>query len=244
MNHREIINPYRSLYRTMIVAAFLLNAIALFGFGVGNRDIAFWIGSLQFALFGLGIGVLIIGRIRAHTVSTSLRDNTILAQWTLSNEEADRWAKRSYARNKNVTSIAMIIALIAGPVIALRPGSISMESGFFLGVLLGGITFVTGRMYAYDSYRRHLSPPSDVVITKNHVLLLNDFYQVNGAGSVLKHAGVIASTDAPGSAILSLTVSYVYLLQQTRSLSIPVPKNSKEKAEHIVRVFSTGTIPT
>lgn len=234
MIKHDIINPYRSLYRTFIVAAFLLNGIALFGFGVGNRDVAFWIGFTQFTLFALGIALLILGRKHAHTIEIALQKKDSLAHWTLPKESVDRWAGARYTKNKNLAGIATVMMLFAGSLIAFVSRDMSSESGFMLGTILGAIAFLTGRMYAYDTFRRNVSPPHEAVITAEAMSVFNQLYRWNSFDKKLIRVDVVAGDAVESRHALSFTYRSLYRLQNGEStVLVPIPTDKRDEAERI-----------
>lgn len=234
MIKHDIINPYRSLYRTFIVAAFLLNGIALFGFGVGNRDVAFWIGFTQFTLFALGIALLILGRKHAHTIEIALHKKEFLAHWTLPKESVDRWAGARYTKNKNLTGIVTVFMLFAGPLTAFVSQEMSSESGFMLGAILGGIAFLTGRMYAYDTFRRNASSPHEAIITAEAISVFNQLYRWNSFDKKLIRVDVVDSDAVQSRYALSFTYRSLYRLQKGEStVLVPIPSDKRDEAERI-----------
>jgi hypothetical protein len=243
MTRHDIINPYRSLYRTFIVAAFLLNGIALFGFGVGNKDVAFWIGFTQFALFGLGIALLILGRKHAHTIELALSKKDFLAHWMLPKESVDRWAGTRYTTNKNLTGVVTVIMLFAGPLTGFVSQEMSTESGFMLGTILGAIAFLTGRMYAYDTFRRNASPPHEAIITAKAISVFNQLYRWNSFDKKLIRVDVVDGDAVQSRYALSFTYRSLYRLHKGEStVLVPIPSDKRDEAQIILSSFRTADI--
>jgi hypothetical protein len=230
MNQREIINPYRSEYRTFIVAAFLLNGIALFGFGTGNQD-AFWIGVLQFSLFGLGVLLLIAGRMQAHRLGVLQNNNGLLAHWEYSRETAKQWSRDRYARNKNITSAATIVMLLAGPLIAAGTPEMTSESGFILGTILGGIAFLTGRMYSYDSLLKNTSLPNDLLVAGDRMYIFNHFCRWNILGKKIETVVIASSGNFSNAMVITFVSPLTFFLKQR--IVIPIPEGKKGEAEKL-----------
>ncbi len=230
MNQREIINPYRSEYRTFIVAAFLLNGIALFGFGTGNQD-AFWIGVLQFSLFGLGVLLLIVGRMQAHRLGALQNNNGLLAHWEYSHETAKQWARDRYTKNKNITSAATVVMLLAGPLIAAGTPAMTLESGFVLGTILGGIAFLTGRMYSYDSLLKNTSQPNDLLLAGDRLYIFNHFCRWNILGKKIESVLITSSGNFSDAIVITFSSPLMFSLKQR--IVIPIPEEKKGEAEKL-----------
>lgn len=230
MNQREIINPYRSEYRTFIVAAFLLNGIALFGFGTGSQD-AFWIGVLQFALFGLGVLLLIAGRMQAHRLGILLQKNELLAHWEYPRETAKQWGRDRYVKNKNITSAATIVLLLAGPLISAGNPSMTSESGFVLGIILGGIAFLTGRMYAYDTLVKNSAQPNDLLLAGDRLYIFNHFCRWNILGKKIESVLITSSGNFSEAIVISFSSPWMFSLKQR--VVIPIPNGKKGEAEKL-----------
>ena len=230
MNQREIINPYRSEYRTFIVAAFLLNGIALFGFGTGNQN-AFWIGVMQFSLFGFGVLLLIAGRMQAHRLGALLSNNGLLAHWEYSRETAKQWSHDRYARNKNVTSAVTVVMLLAGPLIAAGTPEMTSESGFVLGTILGGIVFLTGRMYSYDSLVKNSAQPNDLLLAGDRLYIFNHFCRWNILGKKIESVHIASSGNFTDTIVITFSSPLLFSLKQ--KIVIPIPEGKKSEAEKL-----------
>ena len=230
MNQREIINPYRSEYRTFIVAAFLLNGIALFGFGTGNQN-AFWIGVTQFSLFGFGVLLLIAGRMQAHRLGVLLNSNGLLAHWEYSRETAKQWARNRYAKNKNITSAVTVVILLAGPLIAAGTPEMTSESGFVLGTILGGIAFLTGRMYSYDSLLKNTSLPNDVLLAGDRLYIFNHFCRWNILGKRIESVLITSSGNFSDAIVITFNSPLMFSIKQR--IVIPIPDGKKGEAEKL-----------
>jgi hypothetical protein len=230
MNQREIINPYRSEYRTFIVAAFLLNGIALFGFGTGNQD-AFWIGVLQFSLFGLGVLLLIAGRMQAHRLGSLLNNNGLLAHWEYSRETAKQWSRDRYTKNKNITSAATIVMLLAGPLIAVSSSEMTSESGFVLGIILGGIAFLTGRMYSYDSLVKNSAQPNDLLLAGDRLYIFNYYCRWNFFGKKIESVLITSSGNFSDAIVITFSSPLMFSIKQR--IVIPIPDGKKGEVEKL-----------
>lgn len=235
MIQREIPNPYKSLYRTLIIAAFVMNIPAVISMMSGNTIITMYLGMAQFIMFIVGVIFLISGKQEVRGILRLLEGN-LLAHWTY---EQFHWKKSSemeFHRQRQNAMSTMLVFLLVGPLAGwFGFNGMTLMMGITLGTLLGIFSFGIGMIYASSVLKKSKKPPFEAFISDSAAFINGIFVDWSSTGISLIRAKISSDQDTGSpSLLITYSVRGRYGVQE-RELFVPIPNDKSQEAHTVVK---------
>jgi hypothetical protein len=230
--------------RTAIIWA-VITVIAIFGIfapsvlGIDGFDGGFAISAIAVLLAIIGIIVVIIYVGRALILQKILNGENILAHWTYTREEWQKYTEKQYKEEKQLKRglfyVISGIALVLGIVFFLA----DHESGIW--VLLAMLALIaiiafTAWFTSFYNFRQNKKFHGQAYITEKAVYLNRQLHTWSGPGDNLESVQLKKNTS---QALLSFTYSVITRTgRQEQIVNVPVPKGKENEAEDLVKTFN------
>ena len=232
---RQIDNPYKNLYRLLIVFVFALNIFGVMGLMSKNEFFAATIGITQIILFAAAVTLLIKGRKDAIFITSIIGSSESATQWTYDENKWEPSASNEFDRIKRHFGIVLLVFLAAGAILGQNSfKNLTLESGLELGALLGLCIYIPGYLYGRDQYKRSMTPPFSAIIHPSALYIHNILYRWR---PVIRTLVDVSFSNESSSLIFSYRSLTMVGFSQ-RTLTIPVPKGQRSDAETIASDFS------
>jgi hypothetical protein len=228
MIQRNIPNPFQSMYRTLIAAAFLMNIPAVMMMMSGNRAMTSMFGLVQFLMFGAGVALLIHGKSIVRNI-LHLLNGPMLLHWTYDEDHWKEFSREEFRQRRLATIAVLVSLLLAGPAASLAGfGGISINDGMLLGSILGLTGFGVMNMYARGVLKRSGLPPFEAFIAAKGAFINGVFIDWSTSGTILLDIRL----DGRGKAALLVLRYSVRTLKGRREkeITVPVPNGNQQDA--------------
>jgi hypothetical protein len=231
--------------RTAIIWA-VITVIAIFGIfapsllGIDGFNGGFAISAVAILLFIIGIIVIIIYTGRARVLQKILNGENILAHWTYTPEEWQKYTEKQYKEEKQLKKglfyIISGIAFVIGVVFFLA----DHENGIWVLVamlaLIAIIAF-TAWFTSFYNYRQNKKFLGQTYITPKAIYLNRQLHTWSGPGDKLESVRL----DRKDTFLSLLRFTYSVITRtgrQEQIVNIPVPKGKESEAEELVKKFN------
>lgn len=242
----ETPNPLRRAVRRCWWVAGTAAALAVLPFALAGvlDDL---MGDLRFVLVILGgtvafcallAGWLMLKRVGAF--DSLLRDEAVLARWTYSPEEWQRYAAAEHRTFKNekrwlygvVSGIAVLVAVVLV--------GVDLEDNAVLAAAIAGgavLFAAVGEWSVQRAYRRNLTPHGSARVGRHAAILNGVLYDWSGWQSRLEGCELL-----PGDpSCVAITYSFrVRHGRQEHALRVPVPAGRDDEARRVVATLMGG----
>lgn len=236
MIQRTIPNPFQSLYRTLIAAAFLMNIPAVMMMMSGNKAMTSMFGLVQFLMFGAGVGLLVHGKSIVRSI-LHLLNGRMLIEWTYESDQWKEFSAEEFRQRRLATMSVMVVLLLTGPAAALAGlGGISINDGMVLGTILGVSGYGVMNMYARGVLRRSGLPPFEAFIAAEGAFVNGVF--IDWSSSRTKLVSILLTGSGKKKAVL-LRYSVLTLRgRREKEITIPVPSGEEQTAANAITEIS------
>lgn len=228
-----------------VTAWAIITALAVFGifapsiFGMDGFKGGYAISFLSFFMVIAGIIVIVIYAGRARAVNRILRSDNLLAHWTYTPDEWNKYAEKEYVTEKNVKRVLFYViagfALFFGVLFFI----IDQESGkLVLFVMLALIVIIafTAWFTAWYNYRQNKKYLGETYITSEAVYMNRQLHIWHGLGARLESVNLDKKREQQ---ILELTYSAPTRTGvQDYTIRVPVPRGKEREAAKVLEKFS------
>jgi len=239
MIQRTIPNPYQSLYRTLIVTAFLMNIPAVVLMMSGNRTLTMLLGLTQFVMFFAGVLFLITGKQQVRNI-LHLLNGTVLVEWSYDTFHWTRFVETTFLRQRKNALFSMIAVLLGGPGFALLGiSAMTLNDGMVLGTILALCSYGIMTFYARSVKRRSERPPFEAFIAESGAFINGVFIDWSAAGTTLHTVSIINDTETN---LRGLRIQYSVRSWNGRlrsEITAPIPNGKDHEAAAVISALSS-----
>ena len=230
--------------QTAIVWA-IITVLSIFGifapgiFGIKGFDGGFAISFVCIFLAIIGIIVIVIYSGRARLLNRILSGENILAHWTYSSEEWQKYTEKEYKEEKQLKKglffVISAIALLMGVVFFL----IDHKGGIWVLLAMLGLVAIiafTAWFTSWYNYRQNKKFHGQAYIAEKAIYLNRQLHTWGGPGDRL--VSVAMEKKANAQALLKFKYSVITRTgSQQQTVNIPVPTGKENEAEELVKKF-------
>ncbi len=232
-------NPARttSVVWWILAPVFLLLTFLAFSSNLG--DASFALASGSFVMFIAAVVVGIVYGSRARKLDGILAGEGLLAHWTYSRDEWQRFAETNFESEKAGKKILFYITSGFALIVGVAAFIVKPEAGVGVGtvmlviiLMMGGLTWFTSRY----NYRQNKRSQGETYISRNGVYINKQLHLWNELGARLGSVQYIE--DSPPLLVFSYFAPTRMGLEE-HSVNVPVPSGQESSAKEIVQQFKS-----
>jgi len=236
MIQRTIPNPYQSMYRTLIAAAFLMNIPAVMMMMSGKSSMTSMFGFVQFVMFGAGVGLLVHGKSIVRSI-LHLLNGPMLLEWSYETTQWKGFAESEFRQRRLATMTVMVVLLLTGPAAAFAGfGGITVNDGMLLGTILGVSGFGVMNMYARGVLRRSGLPPFEAFIAAEGAFI--NGVLIDWTSSRTKLVSIQLTGNGKKKELLLRYSVPTLRGRKEKEITVPVPAGQEQSATGAVAEIS------
>ena len=214
-------------------------------FGAETSDWMFALMMFSLVLFITSIIVIVMYAKRARAVGNMLQGKNLLAHWTYTEEEWNRYSKKENKEftqhNKSLFFLVAVIAVIVGIILIIfNPGDWAIFAVIILGII--AIAGISALLAVTLSKRQNQKFHGEAYITADGVFLNRVLHLWKGFGAALEGVGY----EDKDREIPVITINYSIPGRYSRqpwTVRVPVPHGHEAEAEIVTQQLQNRRKP-